>query len=91
MKKQYYIITLLFALLVGMTTSCEDRLNIPKHGNMGSMDDYYQTDSEVESALASMYLSWRSAYYNWWFVKMPSLMTPGQPAVSVVIMCYWNK
>lgn len=51
MKKQYYIITLLFALLVGMTTSCEDRLNIPKHGNMGSMDDYYQTDSEVESAL----------------------------------------
>lgn len=69
MKKQYYIITLLFALLVGMTTSCEDRLNIPKHGNMGSMDDYYQTDSEVESALASMYLSWRSAYYNWWFVK----------------------
>lgn len=69
MKKQYYIVTLFIALLVGMTTSCVERLDIPKHGNMGSMDDYYQTDSETESALAAMYLSWRSAYYNWWFVK----------------------
>ena len=69
MKKQYYIVTLFIALLVGMTTSCVERLDIPKHGNMGSMDDYYQTDAEAESALASMYLSWRDLYYNWWFLK----------------------
>ena len=52
-----------------MTTSCVDRLNIEKHGNMGSMDEYYQTDSEAEAALAAMYISWRNQYYNWWFVK----------------------
>ena len=69
MKKQYFIYTLLLALLVGMTTSCVDRLNIEKHGNMGSMDEYYQTDSEAEAALAAMYISWRNQYYNWWFVK----------------------
>lgn len=69
MKKQYYIVTLFIVLLVGMTASCVDRLDIPKHGNMGSMDEYYQTDGETESALAAMYLSWRNLYYNWWFVK----------------------
>lgn len=69
MKKQHLIYTLLLALLVGMTTSCVDRLDIPKHGNLGSMYDYYQTDDETESAVAAMYLSWRGVYYNWWFVK----------------------
>lgn len=56
MKKHYYLYTLLLALLVGMATACEDRLNIEKHGNMGSVDDYYQTDEEAETAIAAMYL-----------------------------------
>ena len=69
MKKLNYIYTLLLAFLASITIACEDKLNIEKHGNMGSMDDYYQTDEETESAVAAMYLSWRSLYYNWWFVK----------------------
>lgn len=70
MKKHYFIYTLLLALLVGMTTACEDRLNIEKHGNMGSVNDYYQTDEETETAVAAMYLKWRtSVYVNWWYIK----------------------
>ena len=53
MKKHYYLYTLLLALLVGMATACEDRLNIEKHGNMGSVDDYYQTDDNCN-------LAWRT-------------------------------
>ena len=70
MKKQYHFIyTLLIVFLIGSTTSCVDRLNIPKHGNMGSQDEFYQTDADAEAAVAAMYLSWRSLYYNWWFLK----------------------
>ena len=71
MKKLQHILSdvLSFALLLGSTTACEDRLNIEKHGNMGSMDEYYQTDADAEAALAAMYLSWRGLHYNWWFVK----------------------
>lgn len=71
MKKLQHILSAILCcvLLSGITTACEDRLNIEKHGNMGSLDEYYQTDDQTESALAAMYLSWRSLYYNWWFVK----------------------
>ncbi len=70
MKKHYYLYTLLLALLVGMATACEDRLNIEKHGNMGSVDDYYQTDEEAETAIAAMYLKWRTdVFVNWWYIK----------------------
>lgn len=48
---------------------CSDRLDIPKNGNMGGMDDFYKTDEEVDEALAALYLSLKANYYNWWFVK----------------------
>lgn len=51
------------------TTSCEDRLDIVKHGNMGSQETFYQTDKEAQEALASVYVSFRSNYYNWFFLK----------------------
>ena len=68
MKKNILYIALLgFASL--MTVSCESELDIEKHGNMGSMDTYYTTDENINTATASLYLQMRSNYYNWFFVK----------------------
>ena len=39
---------MLMACLALGITSCEDRLDIPKHGNMGSKETFYQTDEEAE-------------------------------------------
>lgn len=65
--KYFYIFTL--ALLTIFSTGCEDRLDILKHGNMGSQEDFYKTDDDALQALASMYNTWSSNYYNWFFVK----------------------
>lgn len=68
MKKNIlYIAMLGFASL--MNVSCESELDIEKHGNMGSMDTYYTTDENINTATASLYLQMRSNYYNWFFVK----------------------
>ena len=49
--------------------SCSSELDIEKHGNMGSMDTYYTTDENINSASASLYLSVRSNYFTWYFLK----------------------
>ncbi len=67
MKKNIIYSLLLMVSLALM--GCEDRLDIQKHGNMGSQDDYYQTDDEALSAAASMYTTLRGLYYNWFFTK----------------------
>ena len=68
MKKSYLSLMLTACLALGIT-SCEDRLDIPKHGNMGSKETFYQTDEEAEQALAALHISFRANYYNWFFVK----------------------
>ena len=67
MKKNIFYSLML--LLVAFVSGCSDRLDIPKNGNMGGIDDFYQTDQEVDEALATLYVSLKSNYYNWWFVK----------------------
>ncbi len=62
-----YILLLSVFCLLGV--SCEDRLDIAKHGNWGGMEDSYETDEQVLQADASMYFSWRSNHYNWFFLK----------------------
>lgn len=52
-----------------MTVSCNSELDIEKHGNMGSMETYYTTDENINTASASLYLSVRSLYYTWFFTK----------------------
>ena len=52
-----------------MLVSCESELDIEKHGNMGSMDTYYTSDENINTATASLYLEMRSFYYNWFFTK----------------------
>lgn len=68
MKKSFINICLIASLGLGIT-SCENRLDIAKHGNMGSQESFYKTDEEADEALASVYLSFRSLHYNWYLVK----------------------
>lgn len=69
MKATHYIYVLFVALLALTCVSCEDRLNIEKHGSLGGPENYYQTDEEAEAAVASMLISWRDIYSNWFYVK----------------------
>lgn len=52
--KAKYLITALAASVFALS-SCNDMLNIPQHG-VQSLDNYYQTDEEAESAIAACYL-----------------------------------
>lgn len=69
MKATHYIYVLFAVLLVLTCASCEDRLNIEKHGSLGGPENYYQTDEEAEAAVASMLISWRDIYSNWFYIK----------------------
>ena len=66
MKTKTYLSTLLLALVAVLVTGCVDRLNIAKHGSLGTPEEYYKTDAEVQSALAAMYGSWRDVHQNWY-------------------------
>lgn len=74
MKAKYIYIALL-GLFTVLGTSCEDRLNIPKHGNMGTQEDFYKTDADAMQALSSLYNSWGTnsqvvgLHYNWQMTK----------------------
>ena len=68
MKTRYFYL-LLVGLLATFTTSCEERLDIAKHGNLGGQEDFYKTDADAEQAVASLYTTWSGAYYNWFFGK----------------------
>ncbi|MCR5077376.1 MAG: RagB/SusD family nutrient uptake outer membrane protein [Prevotella sp.] len=69
MKTRY--ISCLVAALLGLfaMTSCEDRLDIAKHGNMGTKDDFYKTDQQAHEAITDVYVTFRGLYYNWFFLK----------------------
>ncbi|MDL2305727.1 RagB/SusD family nutrient uptake outer membrane protein [Bacteroides sp. OttesenSCG-928-D19] len=67
--KAINIYILLLALLSVFTAGCEDRLDIAKHGNMGSQEDFYKTDEDALQALASLYTTWGGNYFNWFFTK----------------------
>ena len=55
MKAKYFYVALFgLSTLLG-TTGCEDRLNIPKHGNMGSQEDFYKTDADAMQAAVDAY------------------------------------
>lgn len=56
MKKKLYIALAAGMFCMTLATGCEDRLNIAKHGDVGSQETYYQTDDEAEAAAAALYL-----------------------------------
>lgn len=66
--KKIKIITVISLLFFGFT-ACEDKLDISKHGNLGSMEDFYQTDADAEAALVAVYNSWSGSYMNWYLTK----------------------
>ena len=71
MKKNIYkmVVAGVFSFLLPLSSflfvSCEDKLDIQKHGNLGSMDDFYTNDENVMQATASLYTQMRDLYYNW--------------------------
>ncbi|MCI1648067.1 MAG: RagB/SusD family nutrient uptake outer membrane protein [Bacteroides sp.] len=67
--KTKYIYILLLGFFSILSTSCEERLDILKNGNLGSEDDFYQTDNDALQASANLYVNWRSQYFNWFFTK----------------------
>lgn len=68
MKANKIYILLLGLCMIIATTGCEDRLNIEKHGNLGSQEDFYKTDADAESAVAALYISWRVQYKNFYYL-----------------------
>lgn len=57
------------AFMLIFAVGCEKYLDIPKHGNMGGQDDFYQTDEQATEALASLYGTWDGIYANWFYLK----------------------
>jgi hypothetical protein len=68
MKKNLLYIALM-AVMSFSSVSCDSELDIEKHGNLGSMDDFYTTDENVMQATASLYTEMRGMYYNWFMTK----------------------
>ena len=68
MKAKYILSCLIAAVGLSMA-SCDDRLDIPKNGNMGGQEEFYQTDSDAEQAVASMFTSWGDLYPDWFTIK----------------------
>ena len=61
MKINRIIIASCFALV--LLTGCSKMLDIPQNGVV-SQDDYYKTDEEAESAIATVYHAWRARAEN---------------------------
>lgn len=68
MKTNKIYLLLLSAVMLLVTVGCTDRLDIAKHGNISDQDAYYKTDAEAEAAVASLYLSWRAQYKNFFYL-----------------------
>ena len=63
------IIYSLLLVVAALFAGCDSRLDIEKQGNMGDQNDFYQTDEQIEQAVASMYSNLKGLYYNWFFTK----------------------
>ena len=68
MKKNIIYIALLAVASLGFS-SCDSELDIAKHGNLGSMEDFYTNDENTMQATSSLYLQMRGLHYNWFMTK----------------------
>lgn len=48
-------------LLLSFVTGCEKQLDIQQHGAI-TVDEFYQTDADAESAVANLYSVWRGSF-----------------------------
>lgn len=68
-KLNYKILTFASVLALACTlTACDDKLDIEKKGNLGGVEDFYQTDDDAEQAIAAVYSSWGGQHYNLTFL-----------------------
>lgn len=67
--KRNYIYGACIGLVALFTTSCEDHLDIAKHGNMGGQEDFYTNDVNVEQAVAAMYNQVLNTEVSIWGMK----------------------
>ena len=65
MKKKIIYIAMLAVSSLGFS-SCDSELDIAKHGNLGSMEDFYTNDENTMQATSSLYLQMRSLHYDRW-------------------------
>jgi len=63
MKKRYIIASLSIVASL-LLSGCSNELDIAQHGSLGSQIEYYQTDEEVETAIAAVYTEWRGFWTN---------------------------
>ena len=68
MKKNLLYIAML-AISSLSFSSCDSELDIAKHGNLGSMEDFYTNDENTMQATSSLYLQMRGLHYNWFMTK----------------------
>lgn len=61
MKAKYIIGSL---LLTAILAGCSKELDIAQHGSLGSQQQYYQTDQEVETGIVAVYTEWRGFWTN---------------------------
>ncbi|MCD8312576.1 MAG: RagB/SusD family nutrient uptake outer membrane protein [Bacteroidales bacterium] len=67
MKKIFTYLTIIAACAA--MSGCDSYLDIEKHGNMGSMESFYATDSDAEQALAAVYVGMNNLYLEWYMSK----------------------
>ena len=60
---------LVSCLLIGsaLLASCSKQLDIPQHGNVSTLEEYYKTDDEVESAVAAMYSQLKDLHFQFFY------------------------
>lgn len=60
--------TIILSFLAFVVASCENRLDIQEHG-VTPRENFYKTDSEIEGAVASIYVNLRSYTHIAWELK----------------------
>lgn len=68
-----WLMAVVFSFLLPLSSflfvSCDSELDIQKHGNLGSMEDFYTNDENTMQATASLYTEMKDLYYNWFYTK----------------------
>ncbi len=67
MKKIFTYLSIV--LFCGALVGCEKQLDIAQHGNVGPVEEFYQTDDDALHAAASMYIGVSSLHTNWFLLN----------------------
>lgn len=67
---RYKAIKIMSVAVLGLFlfSSCDDKLDIAKKGNLGSVEDFYKTDEDATKAIGVAYSAWGGLHYGLTFV-----------------------